>query len=82
MRCRVPVVDLGDVFRLEEQRYKRLFFIDWPGEGLVKTKVLGSLNSLLEGKVNSGGPFRLVFRNQDFDTDTSGAQSLYKHLFL
>ncbi|CAK9032488.1 unnamed protein product [Durusdinium trenchii] len=69
--CDVPVVQLNDLDRLTEKRYKRLFFIDWPGEGLLKSKLLTSLQSLLDGKVNSGGPFRLVYRNQDLETDTT-----------
>eukprot|EP00435_Cladocopium_sp_Y103_P055092 s697_g18.t1 len=69
--CDVPVVDLGGLERLMEEPYKRLFFIDWPGEGLLKTKLLSSLQSLLEGKINSGGPFRLVYRNLDPESDTT-----------
>ncbi|CAJ1427368.1 unnamed protein product, partial [Effrenium voratum] len=66
-----PVVDLGDVERLTEEKYKRLFFIDWPGEGLLNAKLLSSLQSILEGKVNSGGPFRLIYRNVDAELDTT-----------
>ncbi|CAE8650780.1 unnamed protein product, partial [Polarella glacialis] len=69
--CSYSMVDLGDVSRLLKTRYRELFFKDWPGEGLLNTKLLTSIRPIVDGRINAGGPWRLVFRNIDPETDTT-----------
>ncbi|CAE8623977.1 unnamed protein product, partial [Polarella glacialis] len=64
-------VDLGDVYRLHQGRYSRLFLSDWPQEGLANAKPLLSLRPLADGRANSGGPWILTFKNKDVETDVS-----------